>query len=140
METEKTIGLISAIREKANKRIVGYLQREGITDLAPSHGVILVMLYQYDTMAMSELAKRVNRDNSTITTLVDKLVKTGYVRKIKNQDDRRITNISLTQKGRDFQPVFDNISSELISKIYEGFSDLEKELLVRLLEKLFKNC
>ncbi len=140
MKPEAILGLVSAIREKANKSIVQYLKDEGIEDVAPSHGAILAMLYQHGNLTMSELAQHIKRDNSTVTTLVAKLEAAGYVEKIKNPEDRRITNICLTGKGSSLQPVFDSISKKLIQTIYQDFSDLEKEILIRLLEKILKNC
>lgn len=140
MKPEEIIGLVSTIREKANRRIIQDLKREGIEGLAPSHGAILGMLYRHGTVPMTELAKRIHRDNSTVTTLIEKLAALGYVSKAKDPNDRRITNICLTDKGKVFQPRFEAISRTLLARLYQGFSELEQDMLVRLLERMLKNC
>lgn len=140
LKPEEIIGLVAVIREKANRRITQELKSAGIEGLAPSHGAILGMLYWHGTVSMTEMAKRIHRDNSTVTTLIEKLVVLGYVKKAKDPNDRRITNVCLTEKGRALQPVFERISQKLLERLYQGFSELEKEMLVRLLERVLKNC
>ncbi|MCP4133739.1 MAG: MarR family transcriptional regulator [bacterium] len=134
------IGLVSIIREKANKRITEELESNGVAGLVPSHGAILGMLYTHGIVPMTEMAALIHRDNSTVTTLTEKLAALQYVSKTKDPHDKRITNISLTEKGRDLQPVFEEISQKILERLYEGFSDLEKDMLIRLLERMLGNC
>ena len=139
MKTGHIVGLIANIREKTNRFIIQELRKRDIEGLGPSHGDILINLYQHDGLPMAELAKKIHRDKSTITTLVDKLAAAGYVKRVKDPNDRRITYICLTEKGKALKTGFYEISQELLERIYTGFSDLEKELVVRLLERMLKN-
>lgn len=131
--------LISEIREKANTFLSQELRRRQIEGLVPSHGAILANLYQHDGVPMAELANRIRRDKSTVTTLVDKLAALEYVVKTKDPLDQRITRIYLTDRGKVLQPEFEEISRQLLTKIYRGFSELEQEMLVRLLEQVLQN-
>ena len=50
-----------------------------------------------------------------------------------------VTLVRLTEKGKSLENDFMNISKDLISRVYDGFSDLEKEILVKLLARIKDN-
>ncbi|MDP6685137.1 MAG: MarR family transcriptional regulator [Candidatus Marinimicrobia bacterium] len=50
-------------------------------------------------MDMTSLAEKIGVDNSTATRLIDGMVRIGLIQKGKSPDDKRITIISLTEKG-----------------------------------------
>lgn len=88
---------------------------------------------------MGEMATRIRRDKSTVTTLVDKLVTLGYAEKQTSASDGRVTNVRLTEEGLGLKPLFDEISDELLETVYKGFSPEERFLLVRLLQRIIDN-
>ena len=89
---------------------------------------------------MKDLASTIHRDKSTITALVNKLIKLGYIKKEQDEKDVRVTLISLTQKGREFKKDFDEISKEVIKKLYLGFDSKEKSLKLLYLFWYFFLC
>lgn len=105
---KQILSLISKIHEKGNKFILQELNSSGITDLAPSHGDILAMLYQHDKLTMKEIADKIHRSKPTVTILVAKLERLGFVTREKSTEDSRITYIMLTSKSEDFKPIFEN--------------------------------
>ncbi len=139
MKTNHVVGLISKIRNNANKLITTELEARGIYGIAPSHGGILIALYQNEKVTMKELANYIDRDKSTVTALVNKLVKLGYVYKFKDITDSRVSVVTLTDKGRELKPAFFEISDTLIEKVYRNFPEKEKEDLVKGLEKVLRN-
>jgi len=88
---------------------------------------------------MMEIAKRINRDKSTVTALVKKLIDLGYLEKIKDPSDRRVTLLKLTKKGQELEPNFNNISKTLLKRVYKNHSTQEKEAIILGLERLSKN-
>ena len=66
----------SRLRESGNRFILAELEKVGLSDIAPSHGDILVRLLACEACNMSELAKQVHRTKSTVTALVEKLERT----------------------------------------------------------------
>lgn len=133
------VSLISKIREKSNKYIVDELRKNNIDGLAPSHGAILIQLYRNDSLCMKDIAQRIGKDKSTITALVNKLVKLGYIEKVKDEEDSRMTHLILTEKGWAIKDIFFSISYDLINRVYEGFEDEERGILVSQLKKLSGN-
>lgn len=141
MKQEKYImHFLSKTKKKMTKFIESQLMEEGIEDLVPAYGNILTVLYNNNgKLMMKDIATIVGKDKSTITALIKSLMALGYVKKIKSKKDKRITYIELTKKSYTIQYKFDRISNELNQKAYEGFSEEEKEIFLRLLKKMNNN-
>lgn len=104
-----------------------------------SHGFILFQLSGKDKLTMGEIAHLINRDKSTTTVLVKKLREEGLVKEESSSEDSRVKYISLTKKGREYNELTSQISKDLLTQCYKGFSTEEKEELLRLLEKMNDN-
>lgn len=128
--------LISKIHEKGHRFIIDELKNNGAEGLVPSHGDILFCLYKNEKMTMKDIAKRINRTKPTVTVLVDKLEKLGYLKREISQEDNRYTYITLTPKGKDFQKIFEKISNDLNAMLYKNLSENEIALLEELLRKI----
>jgi MarR family transcriptional regulator, organic hydroperoxide resistance regulator len=139
MNKDHIIFLIGRINYKANRLLLDELERHGITKLAPSHGEILGALLLRGELKMAQLTKYIDKDKSTITALVNKLIRMGYVKKRKDNTDNRISWIALTEKGASLKPGIMDISRKLRKKAYENIRDQDKELLYRLLSKINMN-
>jgi len=139
MKTDKTIYLIGRIREKANEFILKELKQVGFKDIAPSHGDILATLFQHGECTMTDIANSIHRDRSTVTTLVSKLIKLGYISSKKDASDNRSTIIFLTEKGEELEPSFKDISQKLYDIEYKDISEDEKEIFKNILEKIYNN-
>ncbi len=139
MNANDIISLISKIREKVNRGLISEMERHGIGGIVTSHGDILHALNHRPKMTMAEIASKIGRDKSTVTALVDKLVRLGYVTKERDTLDTRIIYVTLTPKGYELQPVFEEISKEVLDIFYSGISEKEKEELFRILNKIYQN-
>lgn len=129
-------------RTKANmiKFIENKLKENNLNDLVPTHGNILTALYESNKkLTMKEIAKKIGKDKSTVTSLVNKLINLGYLKKEQSTVDRRVTYISLTEKARDIEGKFNFISSQVKETAYKDFTDEEKKEFLRLLRKLSSN-
>jgi DNA-binding MarR family transcriptional regulator len=140
MKDKYIVYFMSRTRNKMLQFIEEQLRKNGLDDLIPSHGNILTALYENDgTLTMKKIAETIGKDKSTITPLVNKLVELGYTTKEKKQLDKRVTYIILTNKGKQMQEKFSNISNEVYRAAYKGFSAEEKEVFLRLLKQLNNN-
>ncbi len=135
------ISTIANIHNSANKLIVEELKKHKLLGLAPSHGDILILLYRFKSgVPMNKITESINKDKSTVTSLVNKLEKMELIEKYKNEFDSRSTMVKLTQKGFDTKTiVLGEISNKLLNKTYKDFSKEEKELLTSLLERIKNN-
>ena len=130
------LSLISKIHEKGNCFIIEELKKNGVEGLVPSHGDILICLYEQDKMTMKDIADKIHRTRPTVTVLVDKLEKLGYLKREISKEDNRYTYIVLTQKGQDFKPIFEKISEDLNNMLYKNLSREESDILENLLKKI----
>ena len=135
-ETDIIISLISRIREKANRFITAELSARKLNGLKPIHGDLLLALFTSDRPTMKELADRVDRKKSTVTTLVDKLVLLGFVVKTRNNEDSRVFHVSLTQEGKALKPHLIDISRKLIDRVYKDTPEGERKQVVRILKQI----
>jgi len=116
------ISLISKIREQSEEFIEAELNKIGVEDLVVSHGLILSALYRNNgRLTMNQISEKVDRSKSTVTQLVDKLIKGGYVKKEISESDRRYRYIVLTEKAMNIKGRVYGISDDLINIIYKDF-------------------
>ena len=139
MNVNSSISFLSHIHTIIATFLTEKLKKQGFNDFASSHGNILFQLNKNGKMTMSELAKAINRDKSTATVLVRKLEKEGFVSIINDKKDKRNKNILLFQKGMEYTKITTEISNELLSTFYKGFSNQEKQNFLEYLERIEKN-
>nr|WP_028401161.1 MarR family transcriptional regulator [Ectobacillus panaciterrae] len=131
-----TASMVGKIRDAVNNMIMSELGKYGVDGIAPSHGDILVHLYKKNGLSVKELSEKIHRTQPTVTVLVDKLQKLGYVKRIKSKEDSRVTLINLTEKGIQLKPIFREISEKINTVIYGDLTNIEKEQLEHLLERI----
>ena len=136
---KNTSSKISHLRYLTNHLSDEELEKRGISDLHTSYGSIMYALLKNNSMTMKELAAEIDRDKSTLTALSKKLIKNGYVEIVSNEEDKRSKLISLTEKGKDIQRQFDEVSMILNIKLWSNISDKEAETFDSVLDKLIRN-
>ena len=62
--------------------------------------VLRGLAFNGGSMRPSEIAKWTYRERHNITTLVDRLKRDGFVETNRNSKDRRVTTVTLTDKGQ----------------------------------------
>ncbi|MDF2887567.1 MAG: transcriptional regulator [Lacrimispora sp.] len=139
MREQDIISVLSKIRTQANQFIIKKMANYGVYELAPSHGDIIFTLLRKEKITMKDLAGSIKKDKSTVTVLVEKLVRLGYIKKERDVADNRITYLSLTQKGADLKPMFEDISKNLFDTVYQDIPKEEREALMQSLDKINHN-
>ncbi|EQA46778.1 MarR family protein [Leptospira broomii serovar Hurstbridge str. 5399] len=110
---------------------------EDLRTLSASHFEILTFLLRKEKTNMSLIAKAIHRKKSTVTVLVNKLEDLGLIRKYSSDEDKRETNLELTERGRAVRVVAKRISSSIMSLKLWGLNPKESEQLFYLLEKTY---
>ena len=104
-----------------------------------SHGFILFLLSENHKMTMGQIAEKINRDKSTTTVLIKKLLEKGLVKTENCSEDSRKKIISLTEDGKKYNALTGGISRQLLEACYKDFTGEEKETLLKLLVKMSRN-
>lgn len=71
-----------------------------IEDLRGPQAVFLVVLADRGPVTMSELAKDAKIHPTVLTRFLDRLVRKGFVERQRDESDRRVVRVDLTEKGR----------------------------------------
>lgn len=138
---ENLFEILKIIREKANAFFCSELEKRKVDGICSTHGSILEALYHTEKgyMRMNEVAHKICRTKSTVTELVSKLERLGYVKKVTCPNDHRVTFLKLTKAGMNYKQKHDEITTELYTMIYKGFSEDEKLFLKKMLKRLSNN-
>lgn len=62
--------------------------------------LVFLVLFEKDGITVSELGKRLYLDSGTLSPLLKKMEKEGYVLRIRSKEDERTVVINLTEKGK----------------------------------------
>ena len=94
MENFEIVYLSSLLNEKAGDFIQDELKKYGYPELKMAHGDIFHVLFEAGELSAKEIAGRTRRSKSTVSELVDRLVKLGYVCKKPDPADARGVKVS----------------------------------------------
>ncbi len=65
--------------------------------------IVFLVLWEKDGVSVTELCDRLMLDNGTLSPLLKKMEKAGYVERRRSHDDDRVVVITLTGEGRALQ-------------------------------------
>lgn len=139
MKPRGIIQQIATVREKSHSRMEEYLREAGLAEIAPSHGSILIALDRSGPLSMTHLAQDLGRDKSTVTVLVNRLERLGYVTRQSDPQDARVVRLLLTERARRARRKFISVSSRMNRRFFAGFTASELDEFRRLLTKLQSN-
>jgi len=88
--------VLPLINKKLMKPIFNILKKE----IPPYHFQVLHILMEQGTLTVSEIANILCISRPNMTPLIDKLIEEDLVHRSPNINDRRIINISITEKGK----------------------------------------
>ena len=99
---------------------------------------ILEVLNADGALTMNKLAERMHLSISTVTRVVDQLLKKGFVNREEGLEDRRVRLIQLTEAGKEAHK--ENWLNMFKSEraILSQFPDEHREVLIDFLKKLNK--
>jgi DNA-binding MarR family transcriptional regulator len=86
----------------------------------------------------SELAAVLGITRPSVTALVGKLIRTGYLQKVQDGEDRRSYHIILTDKGQNFTESHRKTHQQVVQSLVNRLDDKDIEQLADLLEKVVK--
>lgn len=81
-------------------RLYQKIPKEEFLRLSTSDKEYLEAIKNLNNPKISELARDMGYTKTAVTTMVQKLEKNGYLKKIKSKEDKREINVELTDKGR----------------------------------------
>jgi DNA-binding MarR family transcriptional regulator len=111
--------------------------QEGV-DITPVQWLVLYTLFKKDGENITQLAERCYLDNSTLTGVIDRLEKAGYISRKTMENDRRVYKIVLLPKANEIREKMIKITNGILTEMLEGCSDKEIAIFRKILLNIFK--
>lgn len=99
----------------------------------------LRVLWDEDGLTQRELSQRVGMMEPTTVTALNGMEKRGYVRRVRNTDDKRKVNIFLTERGRALRNILLPHAIDVNIRAVAGVSVEDVETLRRTLHAMKRN-
>ena len=110
------------------------LQRIFRTEVVPKNlsysQALAIIIIPDDGIEMSELARALGLENSTVTRLIARLERNNYVIRKKSAVDKRSINVFLDQKGVLLQTDIEIKIDKICNQIFLKNNQVDKELLL----------
>lgn len=134
-------------RENVQKMLDSFYEAGRVLDYLPPlpEGVNISYTHVLDSVQtlslknkfvrVSDVSKDRNLPLSGITRTVKEMEKKGYIKKVTSDEDARVVNLSLTEKGMELYTVFVKIHQTELAKILK---DVSEEKLLITIETIYK--
>jgi DNA-binding MarR family transcriptional regulator len=131
--------LIAKIHQLSGRIFSQLLKESKITEINPAQGRILFVLWQRDGIFIQELAKQTSLGKSTLTSMLDRLERTGFIKRVSSPKDRRKILIYRTEKDKSFQDLYLQVSQRMTNIYYANFLEEEITQFENYLSRILTN-
>jgi DNA-binding MarR family transcriptional regulator len=139
MKTQRQAGFLMAKIRHVSGRIFERVLKEYNIEINSAQGRIMFALWQADGISINELAKKTQLKKSTLTSMLDRLENMGYIRRQRCKKDRRIILIKRTNKDKNLEKRYVQLSQEMAKPFYKGFSKTEIDRFENDLARILDN-
>ena len=143
-EPRKSVGyLMNRVRSAIFAAIDGELAVD--PDLAPlevtsAQFVVIGSLPLGEADSASQLCRGMSYDAGAMTRMIDRLETKGLIRRRRDNDDRRLVNLELTEQGREAFPKMKRCAMRVLNRFLRGFSQSEARQLEGFLNRMLENA
>jgi DNA-binding MarR family transcriptional regulator len=100
---------------------------------------VMLMLASGRARTPLELSREMAYDSGSMTRMLDRLEKKGFVNRTRSEADRRIVKLSLTERGRYAAGRLPVIGAAVLNEQLRGFNRAELDLLTGMLARIIGN-
>lgn len=118
-----------AITEQTNQ----FFQSSGVN---PTEFAVLELLYHKGKQPLQKIGGKILLASGSITYVIDKLEKRGYITRVNCPSDRRITYAEISEQGKEFMAQIFPEHEKKLHELTEALSSEEKEQAIELMKKL----
>ena len=132
---DRLIYMVFTTQQKLKLYIRDEMKASGVKITLVQAG-ILFLLKENNDRPMNEISRLLSLDNSTITGLADRLEKSGFLKRIANPADRRMSFLHVTDKGVVEAEKAETIINRINGEIKAGFTENELGVFKKVLSGL----
>lgn len=104
-----------------------------------SQSYIIFLLEKRNGMKMTEMAEALNITPGAVTSSSDKLICGGYIRRTRDENDRRVVFLEITDKGKETLEELRKEGRKAVKAIFGGASEEDVRHLIRIYEHAAEN-
>lgn len=108
-------------------------------ELYPGQPQMLLALDKKNGRSQRELSDCLMVKPATVTVMIKRLEKTGFVERMNDEKDQRISRVFLTKKGENICEILKEMHANIEKQSFNNFTLEEKVLLRRLLIQIRDN-
>jgi DNA-binding MarR family transcriptional regulator len=97
---------------------------------------LLGVLWEQEGITHSELAQRMQVSPATVTNMLKRMEKAGFVERRPDAEDQRVSRVYLTDAGREIRGRVDQHWQGVEARVFGTFSEQEQETLRELLTRV----
>lgn len=131
--------LITKIKQIGGRVFDRILDEKNIEAFNGAQGRILYVLWQRDGIPINELARETGLAVTTLTSMLDRMEHTGLIYRNRGDKDRRKMLIFLTGSARKLEKDYNDVTEEISSIYYKGFSQREIDEFESYLRRVLSN-
>jgi len=124
---------LGKVMRKIQRYYENNLSSYGIT---PVQFYVLSALWEEEGLKFKELAGRLNIDGSTLTGILDRMEKGGFVERRDDPEDRRSLLVFLTDKSRKYGREMMHLAENLDREIRKQFAEKDFATFEQVLDRL----
>ncbi len=130
--------LISQIHQLSG-RIFSRKLKDYSIDINHAQGRIIFALWKKDQVSINDLSKETALSKSSLTTMLERLEKSGHIIRKQSETDKRITIVCLTPRSSALRSDYKKVSEDMTDLFYKDFTDDEILQFESSLKKILKN-
>ena len=131
--------LITKIHQITNRIFNQMLKDYGIEELNSGQGRILFALWQEDNIPIRALSIKTQLTKSSLTTMLDRLESAGYLKRERDENDRRQFIVKLSEKSKNLQIKYVDVSKKMTELFYGTLTEEEIDQFEASLRKILNN-
>lgn len=113
------------------------LRESGLTN---QQIMVIKLIAHNKKVNISQLCEEMSLAKGTVSGIVARLESAGYVKKVKDENDKRNTYVTFSDKGLEFAKEFRKEINESFDKVFENFTEEEvnevRSSLIKLRNKI----
>ena len=130
---------ISKIKQLGDRVFEKILTAQGIEAFNGAQGRILYVLWQEDGVPIKTIAERCGLAITSLTTMLERMEKSGLIIRQQDSGDKRKALIFLTDKAKALKEDYDAVSDRMSAIFYQGFTEEEIRNFEEHLERIRLN-
>lgn len=106
------------------------------TELTLPQFLVIKLLAEEKRLKLSEISKKMNLANSTVSGIIDRLERLGYVIRVQGVEDKRIVFVEPSEKANALNEAYKNKFTEYLESILNGVDQNKVHEILSGLETL----